>query len=230
MARTNGGLIGKRNITSFGKCKVTSFTSSGNLCTQSTTRVVQSLIVAGGGGTYTVDGGEGFDMYLASPATLEKVYDIAGEVIKENGVIVELTASKVYYLNDGTDDDIENVEYFMGTTGDDIFVGAERYESLYNIQAFNASGGSDQIFGAETAFAGTDQEINIKTAVDYSSMQGGHGAVFILDGSTVMSGADADGNLSYSEVQKAAGTKCPRCWKILEKECSRCKAVSLDKS
>jgi isoleucyl-tRNA synthetase len=32
------------------------------------------------------------------------------------------------------------------------------------------------------------------------------------------------------EVQKAAGTKCPRCWKILEKECSRCKAVSLDKS
>ena len=50
MARSNGGLIGKRNVTSFGKCKVTSFTSSGNLCTQSTTRVVQSLIVAGGGG------------------------------------------------------------------------------------------------------------------------------------------------------------------------------------
>ena len=50
MPRTNGGIIGKRNITSFGKGTQTVKTSSGNLCTQSTTRVVQSLIVAGGGG------------------------------------------------------------------------------------------------------------------------------------------------------------------------------------
>ena len=26
-------------------------------------------------------------------------------------------------------------------------------------------------------------------------------------------------------VKKTAGTKCPRCWKILEKDCSRCKDV-----
>ena len=50
MARSNGGLIGKRNVTSFGKCKVTSFTSNGNITTQSTTRVVESTVVAGGGG------------------------------------------------------------------------------------------------------------------------------------------------------------------------------------
>jgi hypothetical protein len=36
-------------------------------------------------------------------------------------------------------------------------------------------------------------------------MQGGQGAVFILDGSSVMSNADADGNLSYTEIQNAAG-------------------------
>ena len=50
MPRSNGRLIGKRNVTSFGKCKVTSFTSNGNITTQSTTRVVESTVVAGGGG------------------------------------------------------------------------------------------------------------------------------------------------------------------------------------
>ena len=50
MARTNGGIIGKRNVTSFGKCKVTSKTSSGNLTTQPGTRFVTTVVVAGGGG------------------------------------------------------------------------------------------------------------------------------------------------------------------------------------
>ena len=50
MARTNGGITGKRNVASFGKCKVTVKTSSGNLCTQPGTRLVKALIVAGGGG------------------------------------------------------------------------------------------------------------------------------------------------------------------------------------
>ena len=49
MPRTNGGIIGKRNVTSFGKCTVTSKTSSGCLTTQPGTRVAQTLIVAGGG-------------------------------------------------------------------------------------------------------------------------------------------------------------------------------------
>ena len=43
MARTNGGITGKRNVASFGKCKVTTFTSSGNLCTQAATRIVESF-------------------------------------------------------------------------------------------------------------------------------------------------------------------------------------------
>jgi hypothetical protein len=161
--------------------------------------------VAGGVGGYTVNGGDGFDMYLAAPASLENIYE-GGNVISQNGVIIDLSASRVTYLEDNTHDIVENTEYFMGTTGDDIFVGTSRYNSLYDIQAFNGSGGSDEIFGAVTK---TDEftleEIDILTVVDYSSMQGGQGAVFILDGSSVMSSADTDGNLSYTVVQNAAG-------------------------
>ena len=46
MARGNGGIIGKTNQTSFGKCTVTTKTSSGSITTQSGTRVVQAAIVA----------------------------------------------------------------------------------------------------------------------------------------------------------------------------------------
>ena len=46
----NGGIIGPTNVTSFGKNKVTVKTSSGSVSLQSGTRVVKSLIVAGGGG------------------------------------------------------------------------------------------------------------------------------------------------------------------------------------
>ena len=30
------------------------------------------------------------------------------------------------------------------------------------------------------------------------------------------------------EVKKTNGTKCPRCWKILEKKCFRCEKVIQD--
>ena len=55
----NGGIIGKKNVTSFGKDKVTTKTSSGCLTTQSSTRVVQASIVAGGGGGAAGCGGGG---------------------------------------------------------------------------------------------------------------------------------------------------------------------------
>ena len=50
MPRTNGGIIGKRNITSFGKDTVTATTSTGCLTLQSGTRLVKAAVVAGGGG------------------------------------------------------------------------------------------------------------------------------------------------------------------------------------
>ena len=59
MPRTNGGIIGKRNLTSFGKCTTTSFTSSVNICTQANTRIAKTLLVAGGGGAGYGRGGGG---------------------------------------------------------------------------------------------------------------------------------------------------------------------------
>ena len=52
MARTNGGIIGKRNVTSHGKSKQTVRTSStpSAVTTQPGTRLVNTLVVAGGGG------------------------------------------------------------------------------------------------------------------------------------------------------------------------------------
>ena len=46
----NGGVIGKKNLASFGKCTVTTKTSTGTVCLQSGTRVIDYLLVAGGGG------------------------------------------------------------------------------------------------------------------------------------------------------------------------------------
>ena len=50
MARTNGGIIGKKNSTSFGKCKQTVTTSNANITTQPGTRVAKVMIGAGGAG------------------------------------------------------------------------------------------------------------------------------------------------------------------------------------
>ena len=75
MARTNGGLIGKRNVTSFGKCTVTTFTSNGNICTQAGTRVVHAKILAGGAGGNTGNvsnggGGGGAGGYICEQITV----------------------------------------------------------------------------------------------------------------------------------------------------------------
>jgi hypothetical protein len=50
MAKSNGGIIGALNPTSFGKCTVTSATTSTTLTTQPGTRLNSYAVVAGGGG------------------------------------------------------------------------------------------------------------------------------------------------------------------------------------
>ena len=45
---TNGGIIGKSNKASFGKCKVTNKTSTGVITTQPGTTVAQVINIAGG--------------------------------------------------------------------------------------------------------------------------------------------------------------------------------------
>ena len=59
MARSNGGIIGKKNPTSFGKCKQTVHTSSGTKTFQPGTRAVKALIVAGGASGGSDQGGGG---------------------------------------------------------------------------------------------------------------------------------------------------------------------------
>ena len=142
-----------------------------------------SDVIGGGQGGYSFDGGAGFDLFIPSYVEngLEKVYDSDNNVISQNGVFIELSSNKVTYLGlDGKSDEVENIEWFLGTTGDDIFIGSARYDSEYLIQSFNPSGGRDEIFGAEDLEDLDGNLIEVLTAVDYSVMQGGQGVVFIL--------------------------------------------------
>ena len=142
-------------------------------------------VFIGGIGSYVAEGGENFDMFITATADLENIGDIDGNIINQNGVIVDLSASRVTYLGSNTADTVNDTEWFLGTQADDIFVGASRYDSLYNIQAFNPSGGTDEIFGAEdTINPHTQVETKIITVADYSVMQGGQGVVFILSDGT----------------------------------------------
>ena len=56
---TNGGIIGKSNKTSFGKCTVTSKTSSGDITLQPGTRAIEYLTIGAGGGGGINNGGGG---------------------------------------------------------------------------------------------------------------------------------------------------------------------------
>jgi hypothetical protein len=171
-------------------------------------------LIAGGVGGITVDGGSGVDLYFASPANIEIKTDQNGNVISEDGVVVDLTSSKVFYYESGTEDTVENVEYFMGTLGDDKFIGSSRYGSPADtdhnkIQVFNPTKGKDEIFGAETEINPNDPNgvpIDVLTAVDYDGMQGGQGVIFILDGSDAASHADmGQGEISYEKISEFAG-------------------------
>ena len=57
---SNGGIIGKSNNTSFGKCVTTTKTATGAVTTGAGTGVIKALIIAGaGGGGYDGGGGGG---------------------------------------------------------------------------------------------------------------------------------------------------------------------------
>ena len=69
--RSQGGIIGKVNNTSFGKCKVTAVTATGNFTTQPGTGVVLSAVIAGGGmgGIGDMGGGGGAGGVLVTCST-----------------------------------------------------------------------------------------------------------------------------------------------------------------
>jgi len=64
----NGGIIGQTNNSSFGKCTITTKTGTGCFTTQTGTRLVQALLVAGGGsgGSGAGGGGGGAGGYLCT--------------------------------------------------------------------------------------------------------------------------------------------------------------------
>ena len=69
MARSNGGIIGATNQASFGKCTVTTFTSSCSVTTQPGTQLVQTVLVGGGaGGGKNTGGGGGAGGLILSPS------------------------------------------------------------------------------------------------------------------------------------------------------------------
>ena len=172
-------------------------------------------LIAGGVGGITVDGGSGFDLYIASPADILIKRDQNQDITSEDGVIVDLTASKVHYLESNTVDVVHNVDYFMGTLGDDKFVGSARYGSpadptdvnFNNIQVFNPTKGKDEIIGGVTfTDPNTDEVYDVITAVDYDAMQGGQGAIFILNNSAAAIYADEGvGEVSYADIVNFAG-------------------------
>ena len=126
-------------------------------------------------------------MYLATPTTLKIVKDQNDNIIEEGGVKIDLSADRVIYLNSGAEDIVSNIEFFMGTLGDDQFIGSALHSTnidatyKYDIQAFNPTAGKDEIFGAETVddINNPGQVIDVQTVVTYDGMQGGQGAIFI---------------------------------------------------
>jgi len=168
--------------------------------------------IVGGDGGFTIDGGSGMDMYFATPASINVVEDQDGNIISERGVTVDLSANRVIYLKDGTEDIVSNIEYFMGTLGDDLFVGSALHTTHIDasyasaLQVFNGTGGKDEIFGAKDTYDLSGNLIEVLTAVDYDSMQGGQGAVFILDGSDAAThAAIGSDELSFAKISEFAG-------------------------
>ncbi len=172
-------------------------------------------IIAGGVGGLSVDGGLGFDMYLTTPASIKIETDANGNITSEDGVIIDLDSGFTYYLDAGTNEKVDGIEYFMGTLGDDQFYGTALYSvnsgyvdaSHQNyIQVFNPTKGKDEIFGAETIPDLTGKVIDVLTAVDYDGMTGGQGVIFILDGSDAAThAAEAGGEISYQKISEFAG-------------------------
>ena len=172
-------------------------------------------IIASGVGGLSVDGGSGFDMYLTTPASIKVTTDASGNITSEDGVIIDLDGGFTYYLEAGTNDKVDGIEYFMGTLGDDQFYGTALYsvasgyidDSHQNyLQIFNPTKGKDEIFGAITVPDLNGDPIDVLTAVDYDGMTGGQGVIFILDGSdAAIDAAEAGSEISYQKISTFAG-------------------------
>ena len=86
MARTNGGIIGKRNVTSFGKNIITDITSTGCHALQTGTRIVKTVLVGGGGGGgINAGGGGGGGGLILSPSSVSVCGNVAYPIVIGSG-------------------------------------------------------------------------------------------------------------------------------------------------
>ena len=94
----NGGVIGVSNKTSFGKCTVTSKTSTGTITTQPGTRLVETLVVGGGCGSCKRRGGRTRKRYNAGGYLRGPSHEQGGILASTNGEMVELEGGE-YIIN-----------------------------------------------------------------------------------------------------------------------------------
>ena len=107
MAKSNGGIIGKINKTSFGKCTQTDKTSSGTVTTQPGTRIAKILIVAGGGsgGANQKSGGGGAgglrNLEVNASGNIPVTIGAGGAPVATSGVNSSLVACGTTYFATG---------------------------------------------------------------------------------------------------------------------------------
>ena len=75
---------------------------------------------------------------------------------------------------------------------------------------------------------GSSLEADLTISTDeenFNLLEGLDLAEYFITSKAVKQKTDKKGDLKI-EVKKAEGSKCPRCWKIMETKCDRCHRVS----
>ena len=76
---------------------------------------------------------------------------------------------------------------------------------------------------------GSSLEADLTISTDeenFNLLEGLDLAEYFITSKAVKQKTDKKDDLKI-EVKKAEGSKCPRCWKILEKKCDRCQKVNI---
>ena len=76
---------------------------------------------------------------------------------------------------------------------------------------------------------GSSLEADLTISIDeknFNFLEGLDLAEYFITSKAVKQKTDKKGDLKI-EVKKAEGSKCPRCWKILETKCDRCQKVNI---
>ena len=102
---------------------------------------------------------------------------------------------------------------------------SEKWKMLYKIKQ-EANIAIEQKRSNKEIGSSLEAEIEISTnSKNYDLMKDLDLAEYFITSKAVKSKNKNDDQENKIIVKKATGTKCPRCWKILEKKCVRCEKV-----